>query len=90
MMASRIVSRLLPVAEGDSMFEPGRLDTDMDLESQEREYGRHFEPGDDDPEAMLYEASVEQVPFRDALSPETRPMARGSVSLAQSQPGRID
>ena len=92
MMASRIVSRLLPVAEGDSMFEPGRLDTDMDLESQRRgEYGRHFESGDDDPEAMLYEASVDQVPFHDvALSPEARPIGRGSMSLAQSQPGWLD
>lgn len=92
MMASRIVSRLLPVAEGDSMFDGSRLDPDMDLESQTRaEYGRHFESGDDDPEAMFYEPSTPSAPFRDvALSPETRPLVHNSKSIAQSQPGWFD
>lgn len=92
MMASRIVSRLLPVAEGDSMFASQRPDTDMDLESQRRDgYGRHFESGDDDPEAMLFESSADTAPFRDvALSPETRPLNHASMSIAQSQPGWLD
>jgi autophagy-related protein 9 len=94
MMASRIVSRLLPVAEGDSMFDGGRLDGDMDLESQRRaDRGRHFEPGedDDDPEAMFYEPLTASAPFRSvALSPETRPLVHSSMSIAQSQPGWLD
>jgi autophagy-related protein 9 len=92
MMASRIVSRLLPVAEGDSMFDGSRLDPDMDLESQRRaDYGRQTQLDDDDPEAMFYEPSSASAAFRDtALSPETRPLVRGSMSIAQSQPGWFD
>lgn len=72
MMASRIVSRLLPVAEGDSMFDGSRLDPDMDLESQRRaDNGRDYQYDDDDPEAMFYEAPAASTPIRDnALSPE--------------------
>ena len=92
MMASRIVSRLLPVAEGDSVFDGSRLDPDMDLESQRRaDYGRHYQPDDDDPEAMFYEPSTASTPFRDnALSPETRPLVHGSMSIAQNQPTWFD
>lgn len=92
MMASRIVSRLLPVAEGDSMFDGSRLDPDMDLESQRRaDYGRHYQPDDDDPEAMFYEPTSASTPFRDnALSPESRPLVHGSMSIAQNQPTWFD
>lgn len=91
MMASRIVSRLLPVAEGDSVFEDGRSNADMDFEPSRRAgQGGYFVSGDDDPEAMLYEASVDRGPFRDFASPETRPLAHGSVSLAHSQPAWLD
>lgn len=90
-MASRIVSRLLPVAEGDSVFDAGRPDHDM-FESQRRdEYGRHFESGDDDPEAMLYEAPTASIPFHDAaLSPQSQPSTRGLMSPSQYQPAWFD
>lgn len=90
MMASRIVSRLLPVAEGDSVYEGGQLIDDMDYESpRAAPYGRRFDPGDDDPEAMLFEADT--APFRDvAQSPESRPLAPSTMSIAQSQPGWLD
>lgn len=91
MMASRIVSRLLPVAEGDYFFDSGRPETDMDLESRTRsEYGRRFESGDDDPEAMLYEASVDPVPFRDIVGLDSKLPARESMSIAQNQPRWVD
>jgi autophagy-related protein 9 len=94
MMASRIVSRLLPVAEGDSMFDGSRLDPDLDLESQRRaDYGRRYQPDDDDddPEAMFYEPPSASTPFRDnALSPETRPLVHGSLSIAKNQPTWFD
>jgi autophagy-related protein 9 len=93
MMASRIVSRLLPVAEGDSVFDGSRLDGDMDLESQRRiNFGRRYESGDDDdPEAMFCEPPTASVPFHDiALSPETRPLVQSSMSAVQSPPGWLD
>ena len=74
------------------MFDGSRLDPDMDLESQRRaDYGQHYQPDDDDPEAMFYEPPSASTPFRDnALSPETRPLARGSRSIAQTQPTWFD
>jgi autophagy-related protein 9 len=92
MMASRIVSRLLPVAEGDSMFDGSRLDPDMDLESQRRaDNGRDYQFDDDDPEAMFYEPPAASTPFRDnALSPDSRPLVHGSMSIAPNQPTWFD
>nr|POE93432.1 autophagy-related protein 9 [Quercus suber] len=59
MMSSRVLSRLLPVAEGDvSVYEALKLETDYhhDIESQRGlPLGSHFHDEEDDPGALLYD-----------------------------------
>jgi autophagy-related protein 9 len=80
MMSSRVLSRLLPVAEGDvSVYENLMRDHTRyaDLEAQhETGAAGQFHDDDDDPEALLYDARHEQDPSQSAtVSPET-PAAR--------------
>jgi len=93
-MASKMLSRLLPVAEGDvSVFDSIRRDAGMDLEGQgQYRPAGHFQDDDEDPEDMLYETSEQQAPFRDVVSsPQSRPMSQDSTSTsARTRPGWLD
>ncbi|QIW99821.1 hypothetical protein AMS68_005339 [Peltaster fructicola] len=85
MMASKMLSRLLPVAEGDvSMYESMRYHADVrpDIEGQYR----RDPDDDDDPEDMLYDASIHARPFRDnAFSPQTQPSLSSSPILERTR-----
>ncbi|OQO11537.1 hypothetical protein B0A48_03264 [Cryoendolithus antarcticus] len=91
MLASRMLSRLLPVTEGDvSVYDSVRQDTGPDLESQERP-AMPFRDDDDDPENMMFEGQNAPAPFSDvALSPERRAMSRESGPSSGSRPRRLD
>lgn len=78
MMTSRVLSRLLPVAEGDvSVYESLRREPIRyrDLEAQQPPAVHHpFHDDDDDPEALLYEGQQEPNPSDAATeSPEMKP-----------------
>ncbi|KAH9827549.1 hypothetical protein Tdes44962_MAKER02807 [Teratosphaeria destructans] len=77
-MSSRVLSRILPVADGDtsiSVFESLRRDQGryIDLEAQRQPAtAEPFHDEDEPPDAFLYEAQNEQDPLESAtLSPET-------------------
>ncbi|KAK5115200.1 hypothetical protein LTR85_009958 [Meristemomyces frigidus] len=77
MMSSRVLSRLLPVAEGDvSVYESIRRDgaRRADWEAQRRTPSDEpFYDDDDDPDALLLEAQREPEPSESAtISPEIR------------------
>ncbi|WPH00081.1 autophagy protein Apg9-domain-containing protein [Acrodontium crateriforme] len=77
MYSSRVLSRLLPVAEGDvSIYESMRRGPrDADIESQRRPstVGEPFHDEDEDPEALLYDANADRQPSDStALTPEQR------------------
>lgn len=80
MMSSRVLSRLLPVAEGDtpsvSIYEGfrGNGNRRSDLEAQRRiPSDEPFHDADDDPEAFLFDAQREEQPTESAtISPESR------------------
>lgn len=90
-MSSRVLSRLLPVAEGDvSVYESIRRDTvrQADLESQRRlSIDEPFHDDDDDPNALLYEAEHE---LGLAASATVSPEIRGAeqwLGQASKRPG---
>lgn len=90
-MASRMLSRLLPVAEGDvSVYESLRRDAVnlADVEAQSHAGpAQPFHDEDDDPDAMLYDATAESRPFRDiAISPQTQASSMGSPLVDRARP----
>nr|POE51146.1 autophagy-related protein 9 [Quercus suber] len=81
-MSSRVLSRLLPVAEGDvSVYESLKLEPGhhYDVESQRGlPSGSHFHDEDDDPGALLYDdRDAERIPSA-STTPE-RPVKRGNL-----------
>ncbi|KAK4613753.1 Autophagy-related protein 9 [Fulvia fulva] len=91
MDASRLISRVLPGAEGDvhsSMYDRLRMAPDpgyRDLESQRHPPPDTFHDEDDDPDAFLYDAN--QTPTHPGQSPEmmASPVARHSRPRKQAR-----
>ncbi|GAB7360948.1 hypothetical protein MBLNU230_g0931t1 [Neophaeotheca triangularis] len=83
MMASRVLSRYLPVAEGDiSALEESRRESGVrgDVEAQRSGPPLHtFHDNDDDPDDFLYDPSndPERASSPDLSSPEARPTSKG-------------
>ncbi|KAK5169025.1 autophagy protein atg9 [Saxophila tyrrhenica] len=92
MMTSRVLSRLLPVAEGDvSVFEGMRSAPHRrtDIES----HGRHedtFHDEDDYPDRIFLEGANDEESDQTQQSPETQPSAQQSPVLERIRPKWLD
>lgn len=93
MMASKMLSRLLPVAEGDvSVYDSLRREASSDLEGQRRSTRHiHLPDDDEDPDDMLYAAQADAMPYRDVLtSPQTQPSSNSSPIVTRARAGWAD
>ena len=94
MMTSRILSRFLPVAEGDiSVFEQMRNEPhrNRDVESQRAPPSEDpYRDYEDDPEQMFFEGANDDVVSLTHLSPEARASIQSSPTLDRMRPRWLD
>ena len=90
MMSSRVLSRLLPVAEGDiSVFESMRREPHRqpDLEAQRRRRSTDsFHDYDEDPDRMFFEGANDGISDPAHPSPDARPSTHSSPTLDRIRP----
>ena len=93
MMTSRVLSRLLPVAEGDvSVFESMRNAPHRrhDVESQGRATEDQFHDDEEFPDRLFFEGANDDLSEPTHPSPDTHPSSQASPALERIRPKWLD